>query len=416
MTGEVNPSQPNGSDPGAKPDGSELNGSEGFARDVTPSDIAPPVGTAKEGDLPAERAGNRSVLRVALNLLSVVLVLFVVFLLWQRILVSGQASGIRNGNSSRQAGYASAAELANSIQLAPLPTSLDTLLEGIPRKLNPRTVIPNRPRVNVITYTVQPGDNLFAIAEIYGLKPETLLWGNFDTLEDNPHLLKPGQVLNILPTDGVYYQWKKGDNLDSVASSFQVDSQAILDYPGNQFDLTRTNTITSGIQSGTWLIIPGGKRPLKDWGPPAISRSNPAVARYYGPGACGSIYEGAIGTGTFVWPTTARYISGYHYSAIHRGIDIGGAMGNAIFAADSGVIVYAGWSNYGYGNLIVVDHGNGWQTAYAHLSSIAVTCGQSVFQGGYIGAMGSTGNSTGPHLHFEMVFNGAKPNPMDYLR
>lgn len=91
-------------------------------------------------------------------------------------------------------------------------------------------------------------------------------------------------------------------------------------------------------------------------------------------------------------------------------------MGNAIFAADSGVIVYAGWSNYGYGNLIVIDHGNGFQTAYSHLSVVGVGCGQSVFQGGQIGSMGSTGNSSGPHLHFELIYNGAKPNPLDYLQ
>ena len=82
---------------------------------------------------------------------------------------------------------------------------------------------------------------------------------------------------------------------------------------------------------------------------------------------------------------------------------------------DNGVIVYAGWSDYGYGYLIVVDHGTGWQSAYAHLSAVGVSCGQSVFQGTVIGGLGSTGNSSGPHLHFELVFNGAKVNPLNYL-
>jgi murein DD-endopeptidase MepM/ murein hydrolase activator NlpD len=91
-------------------------------------------------------------------------------------------------------------------------------------------------------------------------------------------------------------------------------------------------------------------------------------------------------------------------------------MGNAVYAADSGVVVYAGWSNYGYGNLVVIDHGNGWQTAYAHLSAFSVGCGQSVSRGIMIGALGSTGNSTGPHLHFEMSINGAKVNPLDYVQ
>ncbi len=93
-----------------------------------------------------------------------------------------------------------------------------------------------------------------------------------------------------------------------------------------------------------------------------------------------------------------------------------GAEGNPIYATDSGVVVYAGWSDYGYGYLIVIDHGTGWQSAYAHLSAVAVGCGQSVYQGGYIGALGNTGNSSGAHLHFELIINGAKVNPLDYTR
>jgi len=289
-------------------------------------------------------------------------------------------------------------------------------LNGISRKLLIDTVIPTRPRVDVITYTVETGDSLFSIAEQFNIKPETVLWGNFETLEDNPNMLSTGQVLNILPTNGTYYHWVAGDNLDGVAQFFGVDSKLIQEYPGNHIDLTAILSGSIVIEPGTWLIVPEGSRPLKDWGPPAISRSNPASARYYGDGYCGSIYEGAIGTGGFVWPTTDHSISGYGYSGIHPAIDIAGAVGNSVVAADSGVVVFAGWSNFGYGYMVVVDHGNGWQTAYAHLSAVAVTCGQSVFQGGYIGALGSTGNSSGPHLHFEMVYNGAKPNPLDYVQ
>ncbi len=91
-------------------------------------------------------------------------------------------------------------------------------------------------------------------------------------------MLSTGQVLNILPTDGTYYEWQSGDNLDNVASFFGVDSNNILNYSGNSFDLTSTDPAKPGIEPGTWLIIPSGKRALKDWGPPAISRSNPASA------------------------------------------------------------------------------------------------------------------------------------------
>lgn len=322
----------------------------------------------------------------------------------------GSNAGLAQTGIAGPTGVPSVAEL----EMAPLPGWI-VVYDGIRRFSNLDTVIPPRERVDVITYTVKQGDTLFAIAENFGLKPETVLWGNFDVLEDNPHLLSPDQVLNILPVDGTYYQWSEGDTVEGVASFFKTSPEQILNFPGNPLDLTDQDG-DFGLQAGTWVVVPDGSRPIKDWGPPAISRSNPAVARSYGPGHCGEIYSGAFGTGAFIWPTTDRSISGYHYSAIHPAIDIGGALGNPVYAADSGVVVYAGWSNYGYGNLIVVDHGNGWQTVYAHLDTIAVTCGQSVFQGGFIGGLGTTGNSSGPHLHLEIIYNGAKPNPMDYLQ
>jgi murein DD-endopeptidase MepM/ murein hydrolase activator NlpD len=287
---------------------------------------------------------------------------------------------------------------------------------GISRLVEPETIIPSRPRVDVITYVVKQGDNLFSIAEQFGLKPETILWGNYDTLKDNFRIIYPDQELNILPIDGVYYRYNVGESLSMVASQFEITTDAILEYPGNRLDPYDTNAENPGIADGTWLIIPGGKRELQDWGPPPISRDNPASAQYYGPGHCGEIYQGEVGTGTFIWPTPATYLSGYDYTpGIHEAIDIGGQEGNAIFATDSGVVVYAGWSNYGYGNLIVLDHGNGWQSAYAHLSGIAVYCGQSVYQGTVIGYLGNTGNSTGAHLHFELRYGNYRVNPLDWI-
>jgi murein DD-endopeptidase MepM/ murein hydrolase activator NlpD len=366
---------------------------------------------------------------IGVNMLMVGLLALLAFLAWQRFADKGEVAHEAGSASAQISDPASATEqveleelptplpesdvLAALGPLAPPPSSVD----GIMRKTNLKTIIPSRPRTNVITYTVQTGDTLFSIAANFGIKPETLLWGNYEVLNDNPHFLKPKQVLNILPIDGTYYQWKGGDTLSGVAAFFQTDPQAIISYPGNFLDLTQTVNDSAGIEVGTWLIVPGGKRAIKDWGPPAISRSNPAVARYYGDGACGAVYEGAIGTGTFVWPTTDHGISGYAYdSGVHPGIDIAGAEGNPVYATDSGVVVYAGWSDYGYGYLIVIDHGTGWQSAYAHLSAVGVSCGQSVYQGGYIGALGTTGNSSGPHLHFELAINGAKVNPLDYMR
>ncbi len=308
------------------------------------------------------------------------------------------------------------AEGAIDVALAPLDGNLSATDIGIVRRVSLDTLIPTRPRVDVITYTVQTGESLFSIADQFGLMPETVLWGNYDILKDNPHLLSPGQVLNILPVNGTYYEWNENDNLNAIASFFQTDVEKITEFPGNHIDLIALQEGQPAIEPGTWLIIQDGKRALKDWGPPAISRSNPASARYYGAGHCGSVYEGAIGYGTFIWPTTDRTISGYTYGSVHPAIDIGGSIGNAIFATDSGVVVYSGWSDYGYGYLIVIDHGNGWQSAYAHLSAVSVGCGQSVGQGNVIGSLGSTGNSTGPHLHFELVINGSKVNPLDFAR
>lgn len=286
---------------------------------------------------------------------------------------------------------------------------------GIPRFAKIDTTIPNRPRVGISTYEVKQGDNVFSIADKFGLRPETILWGNFTLLQDDPRIIKTGQELNILPVDGVYYQWNEGENLSNVAEFFEVETATIIEWPGNNLDPYQTDQEDPGISDGTWLIIPGGTRDLVDWGPPPISRDNPAVAAYYGPGSCGSLYEGAIGNGTFVWPTSASIITTY-YSAIHPATDIAGPEGSAIYATDGGVVVYAGWSNYGYGFMIVIDHGTGWQSAYAHLSGVGVFCGQSISQGTLIGGMGSTGNSSGSHLHFELLSTiYGKVDPLNFV-
>lgn len=329
---------------------------------------------------------------------------------------------------ARSAAFAAAANPSNTsalneenlqptVDMPEFPPPGSNIVTGITRRAQLDTTIPDRPSVDVATYVVQPGDNLFKIAEKYGLRPETVLWGNYEVLRDNPQFLQPGQELTILPTDGVYYQWTEGDNLQNIANFFRVEPDAIVDYPGNRVFSDLTTMTTTEITGGTWLIIPDGERDLKDWGPPAITRSNPAAAAYYGAGYCGEVYEGAIGTGGFIWPTVATYLSGYDYSpTLHPGIDIAGAEGNAVFATDSGVVVYSGWSQYGFGYLIVLDHGNGWQSAYAHLSNVNVGCGQSVAQGSVIGAVGNTGNSTGAHLHFEMRSEiYGKVNPWDFV-
>ncbi len=289
--------------------------------------------------------------------------------------------------------------------------------QGVVRKISLHTDVPSRPREKVIQYTVQKGDTVFGIAEKFGLQPETILWSNYDVLADDPHRLRPGQKLNILPVDGTYYQWHKGDSLRVVAKFFGVSPEEIVDFPANDLP-PDTDPDHPQIKAGTWLVVPGGHRQFVSWSAPQIPRSNPAVASILGPGSCGKVYEGPIGTGTFIWPTTLHYLSGYDYSPQinHYGIDIAGKLGYPVYAVDSGVVVYAGWNNWGYGNVVVIDHGNGWQSLYAHLSRILVSCGQAVYQGDMIGSIGSTGRSTGPHLHFELRHEKyGKVNPWNFL-
>jgi hypothetical protein len=291
------------------------------------------------------------------------------------------------------------------------------LSNGIPRLAQMETTIPTRARVGVTSYEVEQGDNLFSIAENFSLRPESVLWGNPYALQGDFKFISPGLILNILPVDGVYHQWSSGENLSAVSNFYGVDPQAIIDWPGNAFDSYEVDPDSLEITDGTWIIVPGGKKEIVDWGPPAITRDNPAVADYYGPGSCGSILEGTVGDGTFIWPSVNTQITGYYYDPVlHPAIDIGGPAGNPVFAVDGGVVVYAGVSNYGYGLLVVIDHGTGWQSAYAHLATYNVSCGQNVFQGDVIGAVGSTGNSSGAHLHFELtsVLYG-KVNPLDYI-
>lgn len=277
--------------------------------------------------------------------------------------------------------------------------------EALLRYANPRTIIPTRARKDVIIYTIQSGDSVFGISQQFNITPETILWANKDTLNDDPHMISIGLELRIPPVNGVYYQWKEGDTIESVASFLKVDKDAILDWTPNKID--RTNPV---IEVNSFVMVPGGQREFQQWVVPTFARG-PAGVNNSIPGACSTGEGGAYGTGTFIWPTGNTFISGNDFWSGHLAIDIGAVTGQTVYASDSGVVVYAGGISGGYGNMVMIDHGNGYATLYAHLSAISVRCGQSVYQGGAIGAAGSTGNSTGPHLHFEVRYFGGFINP-----
>ena len=354
---------------------------------------------------------GESMLRAGTTLLSIVLLGTVIWLL--RVFYA-QAPETSETVNALQTG-----PTAPVPQIDEAPSQADISFGGIPRLADVHTTIPSRPRQEVIKYTVVEGDTVFGIAEKFGLQPYTILWGNYYTLLDDPHALQAGQELNILPIDGTYHEWQQGEGLNGIASYYGVSPEDIINYPANNLDPATIGDFASpNIEPGTWLVVPCGHREFITWSAPlGVTRENPASARVLGPGACDPISGGAVGYGTFIWPANNHYLSGFDYapSANHWGIDLAGNDGEGVYATDAGVVVYAGWNNYGYGNMIMVDHGNNFQSLYAHLSGISVQCGQSVGQGDGIGTIGNTGRSSGSHLHFEIRAISSWINPWDVL-
>jgi len=301
--------------------------------------------------------------------------------------------------------------------LANLPRDEDPALR---RQTSLDTILPMRSRSTISTYTVEPGDNLFSVATRFNLQPETVLWSNRYNIGDDPHMIYPGQQLVILPVDGTMHIWSAGEGLNGVAEFYKVTPEIIINYPGNNLSMATIGDLAApNIEPGTQLIIPGGKGEYSDWRIPRITREDPATALNVGPGACPDSYDGVLGTLNFRWPVSERTLTGYDYapSANHYGIDIGGSIGDPVSTVDNGVVVYAGWNDWGYGNMIVVDHGEGWQSLYAHLSTVEVTCGQEVYSGDIIGSVGDTGMADGPHLHFELRNDEyGRVNPWDFLQ
>ena len=354
---------------------------------------------------------GESLLRIGTNLFSIIAIGIVILLVQA---FYRQTPNAFSGNSGQTSGPAPTAV----VEIDSIPALDVPIISGIARGAQIHTNIPSRPRDEITTYTVLAGDTVFGIAEKFGLEPQTILWGNYNLLLDDPHSLKPGQELNILPIDGVYWEWLGGIPFGEWAKFYGVTATEVIEYPANNIDPTTVGDFeNANIKTGTWLIIPNGRREFVNWSAPlGVTRENPASARVLGEGACGPISGGAVGYGAYIYPTNKHYLSGFDYSekTNHRGLDFAGNEGEAVYAADAGVIVYSGWNNYGYGNMLMVDHGNGFQSLYAHLSAINAGCGQSVGQGEVIGAVGSTGRSSGAHLHFELMA-GAKVNPWDYL-
>jgi len=279
------------------------------------------------------------------------------------------------------------------------------------RAFLPHTDMVDIGRTEAIKHEVEEGDSLFALSKEYELKPETIFWANFDKLEGSPDSIAPGIEIIIPPVDGVYYKWREGDTLQSVSDQFGVKPDIILESVWNKVDLT--NPV---FEKDSYVMIQGGESEAVQWFQGQLTGGNTGTTSYLsGGGGCGAVSGGA-GDGSFGWPIASPIMTGNDYiPGVHQGIDLGSSSSVTIVAADSGVVAYSGWANGGYGITVLIDHGNGFQSLYAHMSTTLVSCGQPVGQGQQVGILGSTGNSTGPHLHFEIRYSGLSDSPYNYL-
>jgi murein DD-endopeptidase MepM/ murein hydrolase activator NlpD len=252
----------------------------------------------------------------------------------------------------------------------------------------------------IIVHTVQEGETLSSIAERYGLQTSTILWEN-DLTEKST--LKPGQELRILPVDGVRHKVAKGETIYTIAKKYGLDdseAQVIVDYPFNEF----LNDETFELAIGQQLVVPQG-----------VIIKEATVTPTRQPKVIFTADAGAVSaTGSFIRPASGLVTQGYSF--YHKAVDIANRGGGPILAADAGVVTVAGWvDNSGYGRRVMIDHGNGYVTLYAHLSAAQVQVGQRVNRGDVVGQMGSTGRSTGTHLHFEIRQGGVLLNPFSFI-
>lgn len=276
--------------------------------------------------------------------------------------------------------------LANFTPPSAVVSSLDLTEYGV------QTQVSEKPRDQIISYTVQSGDTLSTVSQKFGVSIDTVKWSN-DLKRDN---LSVGQTLKIPPVSGMVHKVREGETVYSIAKKYKTDAQKIVNFPFNDF----TDLDTFALSVGQTLIVPDGVMPEAA---PII-----APARYsFSPLAAG-------GSGQFSWPTVGvitQYPIWYHMA-----FDIANPSAPPITAAGDGKVILVQYLTYGYGRHVIIDHGDGLSTLYGHMIEIYVKQGDSVSRGQVVGKMGSTGRSTGTHLHFEVRKNGTTVNPTSFLK
>jgi len=251
-------------------------------------------------------------------------------------------------------------------------------------------------RTSIETYVVQEGDTLGRIAERYGLSLSTILWSNALSYTST---IRPGQELSVLPIDGVLYTVRSGDTLSRIARNYSVEVETIMSQNG----LESANRLAIGDK----LLLPGGEPPS----PVSTSRSSASITTLF---TAPSVSAPSTAVDGWIWPTDWYVITQY-YTWRHTGVDIDGDYTTFSYASRGGVVIYSGWRS-GYGLTVEVDHGDGYVTRYAHHSKNYVAVGDVVSAGEVLAQTGTTGRSTGTHLHFEVIRNGRFQNPLDYVR
>ena len=292
-------------------------------------------------------------------------------------------------------GLVSAPILANSypgtyaVNLADISSPSTAVISlDDPASYGIQTIRSEKPRDQVLMYPVVPGDTLSTIAQKFGISIDTIKWSN-DLKGDS---LSIKQELKIPPVSGIVHKVKDGETVQSIAKKYKTESQKIVNFPFNDF----ADLDTFALNIGQILIVPDGVQP-----------EAPAIARPLPPSFAG-------GSGQLLWPANGiitQYPVWYHLA-----LDIANPARPGIAAAEAGTVTLVEYLRYGYGQHVILTHGDGLSTLYAHLSEIYVKVGDRVKRGQVLGRMGSTGRSTGTHLHFEVRKNGQIVNPLPFLK